>query len=68
MCGKLSVSEPWESRDRKVKKRRSIKKLNRNYTPVGSKKELKPRVSQNRRVSDMDLDEISNMEDSFLTN
>jgi len=64
----LATAEPWESRDRKVKKRRNIKNMNRNYTPVMSKKELKPRVSQNRQISNLDLDDIFNIEDSFLTN
>jgi hypothetical protein len=54
----LSISEPWESRDRKVKKRRSIKNMNRTYTPVKSKKEQKPRVSENRKLSELDFDEI----------
>mgnify|MGYP003151675477 CR=1 len=54
----MSISEPWESRDRKVKKRRSIKNMNRTYTPVKSKKEQKPRVSENRKLSELDFDEI----------
>ena len=64
----MATSEAWESRDRKVKKRRKVKNMNKGYPPLKSKKAQKPRVLNNRKLSDLDLDEISNMEDSFLTN
>jgi len=54
----LATSEPWESRDRKVKKRRNIKNMNKVYPSLKSKKEQKPRVSQNRKLSELDFDEI----------
>jgi hypothetical protein len=57
----LSTVEPWESRDRKVQKRRNIKNMNRQYSPVKSKKVQKPRVSKNRQLSEMDFDEIFKM-------
>ena len=64
----LATAEPWESRDRKVKNRRNIKNMNKVYPSLKSKKEQKPRVSQNRQISNLDLDDIFNIEDSFLTN
>jgi len=54
----LATSEPWESRDRKVKKRRNIKNMNKVYPSLKSKKAQKPRVSQNRKLSELDFDEI----------
>ena len=57
----MATSEAWESRDRKVKKRRKVKNMNRTYTPVKSKKEQKPRVSENRKLSELDFDEISKL-------
>ena len=54
----LATAEPWESRDRKVKNRRNIKNMNKVYPSLKSKKEQKPRVSQNRKLSELDFDEI----------
>lgn len=53
----------WESRDRKVNKRRSIKHINKNYTPTGVKKVEKPRVIENRKLSELDLDEIFSLDE-----
>jgi len=57
----LSSSEPWKSRDRKVKKRRNIKNMNRDFPSPQSKKARKPRVSENRNSSDADFEEIFKM-------
>jgi len=57
----LSSSEPWKSRDRKVKKRRNIKNMNRDFLSPQSKKARKPRVSENRNSSDADFEEIFKM-------
>ena len=54
----LSVSEPWEVRDRKIKKRRTLKNMNKVYPSTKSKKVQKPRVYQNRNLSELDFDEI----------
>ena len=54
----MATAEPWESRDRKVKNRRNIKNMNKVYPSLKSKKEQKPRVSQNRKLSELDFDEI----------
>ena len=53
----------WESRDRKVNKRRNIKHMNKNYTPTGTKKVVKPRVVENRKLSELDLDEIFSLDE-----
>lgn len=54
----MSTLEPWESRDRKVKKRRNMKNMNKVYLSIKAKKAEKPRVSQNRKLSELDFDEI----------
>ena len=51
----FNEEETWESRDRKVNKRRSMKHINKNYTPTGTKKVAKPRVIENRKLSELDL-------------
>lgn len=55
--------EMWESRDRKVNKRRNIKHINKNYTPTSMKKVAKPRVIENRKLSELDLDEIFSLDE-----
>jgi hypothetical protein len=55
--------EMWESRDRKVNKRRNIKYINKNYTPTSTKKVAKPRVIENRKLSELDLDEIFSLDE-----
>ena len=58
MYEEMREEDIWESRDRKVSKRRKIKNLNKNYGPVTAKKTKKPRVTENRKLEDLDLDEI----------
>ena len=53
----------WESRDRKVNKRRNIKHINKNYVPTSTKKVAKPRVIENRKLSELDLDEIFSLDE-----
>jgi len=59
----FNEEEMWESRDRKVNKRRNIKHINKNYTPTGTKKVIKPRVIENRKLSELDLDEIFSLDE-----
>lgn len=59
----FNEEETWESRDRKVNKRRSMKHINKNYTPTSTKKVAKPRVIENRKLSELDLDEIFSLDE-----
>ena len=59
----FNEEEMWESRDRKVNKRRNIKHINKNYTPTSMKKVAKPRVIENRKLSELDLDEIFSLDE-----
>ena len=58
MYEEMGEDDLWESRDRKVNKRRNIKNLNRNYSPGTEKKTEKPRVTENRKLTDWDSDDI----------
>jgi hypothetical protein len=53
----------WESRDRKVNNRRNIKNLNKNYSPVTEKKTVKPRVTENRKLTEWDSDDIFSLDE-----
>jgi hypothetical protein len=53
----------WESRDRKVNNRRNMKNLNKNYSPVTEKKTVKPRVTENRKLTEWDSDDIFSLDE-----
>jgi hypothetical protein len=50
----IGEDDLWESRDRKVNNRRNIKNLNKNYSPGTEKKTEKPRVTENRKLTNWD--------------
>lgn len=63
MYEEMGEYDLWESRDRKVNKRRNIKNLNKNYSPGTEKKTEKPRVTENRKLTDWDSDDIFSIDE-----
>lgn len=63
MYEEMGEDDLWESRDRKVNKRRNIKNLNKNYSPGTEKKTEKPRVTENRKLTDWDSDDIFSIDE-----
>lgn len=63
MYEEMGDDDLWESRDRKVNNRRNIKNLNKRYSPVTEKKTVKPRVTENRKLAEWDLDDIFSLDE-----
>ena len=63
MYEEMPEEDIWESRDRKVENRRKINNLNKDYRPGPTKKTQKPRVTENRKLADLESDDSMLLDD-----